>query len=34
MFGMRPDGMEMDGKAFDNLFKALSPIECERPCLD
>jgi hypothetical protein len=34
MFGMRPEGIEMDGKAFESLFRALSPADCERCCLD
>lgn len=29
---IRPDGIEMDGNALDNLFNALSPTDCERCC--
>jgi hypothetical protein len=27
IFGMRPEGIDMDGKALDNLFSALSPAD-------
>jgi hypothetical protein len=34
MFGKRPEGMEMDGKAFEILFRAFSPADWERCGLD
>ena len=34
MLGMKPEGIEMEGKALDSLFKALSPTDCDRCCLD
>ena len=34
MLGMRPEGIEMDGRAFDSRFRALSPTDCDRCCLD
>jgi hypothetical protein len=34
MFGIRPEGIEMDGKALDSLFRALSPADCARCCLE
>jgi hypothetical protein len=34
IFGKRPEGMEMDGKAFEILFRAFSPADWERCCLD